>query len=211
MLLCPVPGFGCLLPAHQPWRSPHRWNAWSDANPINLSQLLHSNRIISLLFINHVSKLYSILRTAQDSSSLTFAEAFKIQPVENVQYYQSSMLQTSPGLSFVTFVDIFLGKQGKNGCTKSEIKAQHIVVQLKTKESPFDQWNNGFLLTPSKLSCLCMQLGHHWSLHSCCWIQICSCHLYTSSLWCQPLACQKVLKPLKSLFYLTDIAKHVFC
>lgn len=37
-----------------------------------------------LLLINHVSKLYNILRMVQDSSSLFFAEAFQIQPVENV-------------------------------------------------------------------------------------------------------------------------------
>lgn len=50
------------------------------------SQPLHINRNISLLLINHIPKLYNILRTAQDRSSMFFAEAFQIQiqPMKNV-------------------------------------------------------------------------------------------------------------------------------
>lgn len=74
LLLCQV--FGWLTLAHQPWIAvAYGWNGWSGAIAAKLPQPPPISKIISLLHVNHVSKLYNTLRATQKSSSVFFCRS----------------------------------------------------------------------------------------------------------------------------------------
>lgn len=165
--------FGWLTLSHQPWTATYGSNARSLCQTPSASTrqqdhfpAAHQSCIQTTQYTYSCPEQFICVF----SRSIANSASSKCLIVSVLQVTQSS-----PRVRLWRLFGYFL-KQAfkKNGCPKSEIKDQHAVIQLNVKESPFGWWKTASLLTMASLNCLCMPLGHNWSLYPCSWIQVCS-------------------------------------